>query len=203
MLSEKIAYIKGVADALKIEEKSDEGKVLKLIVELLDDMAVTVDDLADELDVMTDVIDGINDDLLEIEDDLYDSESDDCDCSCDCKNYDEGYDDDYNFEDDEEYTCVCPNCKNQIFFDESIFNKGGIQCPECGEELEFDNDEFFDDEPEDVGFDDDDAVYKCTCPTCGKVMTIDESIIESGGIECPSCGETLEFNYDEFEQSEE
>lgn len=190
MLSEKIAYIKGVVDALKIEEKSDEGKVLKLIVEVLDEMAVIVDDLADELDVVTDVIDGINDDL-------YDSEIDDeeyNDCKCDC---------DDDFDEDEEYTCVCPNCQNQIFFDENIFNKGSIQCPECGEELEFDNDDFFDDEPEDVGFDDDDVIYKCTCPTCGKVMTIDESVIESGGIECPSCGETLEFNYDEFEPTEE
>ena len=33
-----------------------------------------------------------------------------------------------------------------------------------------------------------------TCPACGDVVTVDESILSLGKIECPGCGNILEFD---------
>ena len=35
--------------------------------------------------------------------------------------------------------------------------------------------------------------YEVTCPACGNTITIDEDVLDLGAIECPNCGETLEF----------
>ncbi|MEI3100265.1 MAG: hypothetical protein V8T45_00035 [Oscillospiraceae bacterium] len=36
-------------------------------------------------------------------------------------------------------------------------------------------------------------IYDVTWPVCG-VMSFDEETLDKGSIECPSCGETLEFD---------
>lgn len=35
--------------------------------------------------------------------------------------------------------------------------------------------------------------YEVECPTCGHVMYVDESVLVQGGIECPKCHESLQF----------
>ena len=35
--------------------------------------------------------------------------------------------------------------------------------------------------------------YEVTCPACENTITIDEDVLSLGAIECPNCGETLEF----------
>jgi len=39
------------------------------------------------------------------------------------------------------YQTTCPNCGEDIFFDESILEDGAVECPDCGKKLEFDLDE--------------------------------------------------------------
>ncbi|MBP5749429.1 MAG: hypothetical protein J6X24_01425 [Firmicutes bacterium] len=36
------------------------------------------------------------------------------------------------------YDVTCPNCGNEISFDEETLEVGSITCPQCGELLEFD-----------------------------------------------------------------
>lgn len=35
--------------------------------------------------------------------------------------------------------------------------------------------------------------YEVECPTCGHIMYVDESVLVQGGIECPKCHESLQF----------
>ena len=51
--------------------------------------------------------------------------------------YDEDEDDD---EDDDDfcYEVECPTCHDVIYLDDEMIDEGGIKCPNCGEELEFD-----------------------------------------------------------------
>ncbi|MBO4468382.1 MAG: hypothetical protein J5766_03685, partial [Clostridia bacterium] len=50
-----------------------------------------------------------------------------CDCDCDeC--------------DDELYEIECPECHDVIYLDDDMIDEGGIECPNCGTELEFDFD---------------------------------------------------------------
>ena len=46
-LTEKVAYIKGLMEGMKLDESKDEIKVLHAMADLLEDLALTVSDLED------------------------------------------------------------------------------------------------------------------------------------------------------------
>jgi len=134
-LTEKIAYIRGLAEGLNLDENKAEVKVLNAIMEILDDMAETVTDLGDLYDEMADVVDEIDEDLSILEEDVYDDCCDcDCDddCDCGCCDHDD-CDSDCVY-----YEVVCPTCNKEINVEEDILLEGEITCPSCGENLEFD-----------------------------------------------------------------
>ncbi|MBQ9375462.1 MAG: hypothetical protein IJU04_03890 [Ruminococcus sp.] len=138
-LSQKVAYLKGLMEGLKIDETKSEGKILKLMADILDEMALTVEDIADEVDEVVELVDVIDEDLGDLEEEVYFCDDDCCD--------DDYCDDDCCCDDEPMYQCVCPSCGDEILLDESIIADGSIDCPNCGEELEFDFSEL---EAEDV-----------------------------------------------------
>ena len=118
-ISEKVAYLKGLAEGLALDTESKEGKLIAAIIDVLDDMSGKFEDLEDELCDVEDGLDAVSDDLEYVEDvvfDEYDEEDDDEDC----------------------YATTCPTCEETIYFDESILEDGEVICPNCGEKLEFD-----------------------------------------------------------------
>ena len=56
----------------------------------------------------------------------------------------------------------------------------------------------YDDDDLNEGFEDDNQRYETTCPTCGRTIILDESMLEEGGVEC-SCGQSLEFDFENLE----
>ena len=65
-----------------------------------------------------------------------------------------------------------------------------------------DDDEDFDYEDLEEGFDfgdEDTTVYEVTC-ACGEVIAFDEEPLEEGSIVCETCGETLEFSFDDEDE---
>lgn len=115
-LTEKAAYLKGLAEGLKLDETTAEGKVLAELLGLVSEMAT-------ELSELREYVEELDDDLGAVEEDLYDEE-------------DEDY---YDDEDEEDDTCfyeaVCPSCGETLCFDESI-DPTDITCPNCGEQFE-------------------------------------------------------------------
>ncbi|MBQ8966495.1 CD1247 N-terminal domain-containing protein [Ruminococcus sp.] len=133
-LSNKAAYLKGLMEGLKIDESTDQGKVMKAMAELLEEMAKAIEDVTVLADETVDVVDSISDDLSDLEDDFYD------------EFYGEDDEDDYDDADDTTlYECVCPTCGETIVLDDEMVGSGSVECPNCGENLEFD---FSDDEAE-------------------------------------------------------
>jgi len=72
------------------------------------------------------------------------------------------------------------------------------------EEYLLDDEDEEDDEDEDEDWDDEDefdfgdeTIYEVKCPVCGSVINLDEEMLDAGSIECPDCGEELEFDVDE------
>ena len=63
---------------------------------------------------------------------------------------------------------------------------------------EFDDEEDFEEEGFDYG-DEDTTIYEVKC-VCGNVIAFDEETLEEGSIICDSCGETLEFTFDDEEE---
>ena len=129
-LTEKAAYLKGLIEGYELNNDSKEGKVYTALIDLLDDLAMSVEDTEAGLDELYEVVEEIDHDLGEVEEELYCDCDDDCDCDCDeC--------------DCDEFAVTCPNCENDIALDyEDIANEETITCPCCGEilELEFDCD---------------------------------------------------------------
>lgn len=123
-ISNKVSYVKGLIDGLKIDEASNEGKIFKAILEILDEVNECVDDLYDYQDEMSDRIDLIDDDLATVEDVLLE-EDDECDGEC-CGEF---------------YEMECPKCGETICIDEdALINDESIVCPNCDEEIELDFD---------------------------------------------------------------
>lgn len=129
-VAEKVSYIKGLAEGLGVDDSTKEGKVLAAIVDVLDDIALTLGDIDEELNDVADVMTNMEESVDCLEDVVYGDEEDDyddCDECCD--------EDDY---DDDMYEVTCPNCGNTITVDFDVIQSGEIPCPNCGENLEFD-----------------------------------------------------------------
>ena len=121
-ISEKVAYLKGLMEGLNIDEQTNEGKLFTAIVDVLDEIALEIEDLTDEVMELGDGLDVVSDDLSDVEDIVYDDDDDDDD------------------EDEEEecYATTCPECEEEIYFDDTVLEDGALLCPNCGAKLEFD-----------------------------------------------------------------
>ena len=142
---EKVAYMKGLAEGLGMDGKSKEGKLLKVMMDILDDIALVL-------------LDAVSDDLSDVETFIYELEGGE-----------DGEEEDGEEEDDEDgevYQTTCPNCDEEIFFDETILADGSVLCPNCGEKLEFDL--------EDLS-----GCGGC-CGACGEAPNEDEEDAEEG-----------------------
>ena len=132
-LTEKVAYLKGLAEGLNLDKDAKETKLFEAMFDILEDMALTVNDIDEDLAAVEELVDCIDEDLDELEDIIYDDDCD-CDCGCDC-------DDDFDCDcGNELYEVECPSCGEAIYLDESMFDEEYIECPECGEKLELDID---------------------------------------------------------------
>lgn len=128
-LTEKASYIKGLAEGMDVSPADNTGKLILRLIDVIDDMALTITDLQDQVDSLTEQLDAVDEDLADLEEDFYDDD------------YDE-YDDIGDEDDDDEYFEVeCPECHDSIILDEEMVNEGGIKCPRCGTEIQFDVDE--------------------------------------------------------------
>ena len=148
-ISEKSAYLKGLMDGMALNTESNEGKMIAAIVDLLGDLSRKVTDIEDTTIAISDELDEIEEDLDAIEDFIMDED----------------------FDDDED---------------------------------DFEDDEWDDDEDYEEGFDfgdEDTTIYEVQC-VCGEVINFDEETLEKGSIECPDCGELLEFSLEEEEDEE-
>lgn len=123
-LKEKVAYLKGLAEGMQISDATNEGKLFKAIIDVLEDVAVSVDDIEDVQEQLSDQVDEIDEDLAEVEEMIYGDDECSCEDCCD--------------EDDDEAstTFECPHCGESIVLEEEDINKETIVCPHCHNEIE-------------------------------------------------------------------
>ena len=121
-ISEKVAYLKGLAEGLAIDtEKSKEGKLINVIIGILEEIGMSIEDLEENTVALGEEIDSISDDLSGLEEAVYED-----DCCCDDE------DDEDSFEVD------CPNCKEPLEITDEDLEAGYIQCPSCKEKFAID-----------------------------------------------------------------
>ena len=149
---EKAAYLKGLTEGLGITPETKEGKLWAALQDLLSDIAHEVEDLqssqldmADALDELTDEVTLLQDVCGEFDGDTPDEDDEEED---DEDEIDDEEEDDDSLFDGILYDVTCPVCGEEITLDEDMLAQGSIDCPHCGEALEFEmgEDEDADDE---------------------------------------------------------
>ena len=128
---EKVAYMKGLAEGLGLDTKSKEGRLLTVMIDILDDIALELQDIREDQSEMEECLDAVSDDLSDVESYIYEMDGE-------YEDEDDEDEDEDGHEDEEVYETTCPNCEEEIFFDETILADGCVECPNCGEKLEFD-----------------------------------------------------------------
>lgn len=124
-ISEKVSYIKGLAEGLALDDSTKEGRIIGAMLDVLTDIADNLNEVDEELDDVASVMTDIEESVADLEDEVYGE-------------YDDEDDDDFD-EDDlgELYETTCPACNNTIRFDYEQAEKGGMDCPNCGQHLQF------------------------------------------------------------------
>lgn len=135
--SEKVAYLKGLAEGLGVDSDSKEGKLLLAVIDVLDSLATDVEDLEATAAGLADSIDDIGADMEYLEDlclgDMDEDEDYDEDCDGECESC--------GCCEEPEYEVTCPQCGRVIAIYDEDLEFGSIRCPDCDAELEFDFDE--------------------------------------------------------------
>ncbi|MBQ4037221.1 MAG: hypothetical protein IJC84_03760 [Clostridia bacterium] len=131
-INEKVAYLRGLMEGLDFQTDTKEGKIIKLMADILEDMSEELLETQDSVDDINEYLEAMDEDLTTVEEalfDEYDDEDDDCCCDCD------DCDDDCDCEDcgcDEEcYQVTCPHCKKTVCF-ELAPESNVVVCPCCG-----------------------------------------------------------------------
>ena len=124
-LTEKAAYLRGLAEGLNLDAEKPETKMFQAIMDVLDDLALTSSDLEDSIALINEQLDAVDEDLDELETYVYDEMDDE---------------DDF-FDEDDCYEVECPNCKEIICVDGDVLEEGSINCPNCNELIEFEIDD--------------------------------------------------------------
>ena len=107
-ISEKVAYLKGLAEGLDLDtSKSKEAKLISVMIGILEEIGMSIEDLEENTVAL-----------------VFEDEDEDDDCCCD--------------EDDDFFEVDCPNCGETLVIDESVLEEGVIQCPSCKQKFALD-----------------------------------------------------------------
>ncbi len=124
-ISEKVAYLKGLAEGLNLDtEKSKEGKLISVMIGILEEIGLSIEDLEENSQALGEEIDVLSDDLSDVEDVVFDEDEDE-------DEDDEDYDDDW-------FEVECPTCEEPLVIDDKALADGMVQCPNCHDKFALD-----------------------------------------------------------------
>lgn len=123
-ISEKVAYLKGLAEGLGLDtEKSKEGKLISVMVGILEEIGLSIEDLEENALALGEEIDALSEDLEEVES-LFTEEDEDCGCG--------GHHHHHHGDEEEDSFMPCPNCEQIIVIDDAAIETGDVSCDACG-----------------------------------------------------------------------
>jgi len=136
-LKSRVAYLRGLATGLGIEDETREGKLFSQIIDVIDALSDAITELQDDYDDLVDYTEAIDEDLNELEDDFYEE--------------DEPFDEEAD--DEEMFSVECPDCHETVYIDEDMLEDEDvveILCPNCERVVFINDDEDFEDMDEDI-----------------------------------------------------
>ena len=145
-LRERIAYLQGLAEGLKLEEGKDEARIVKQMIDILADLIDKVEEVEAAQEDLEDYLESIDEDLYD-DDEEDDEEEDDEDEDLDDE------DRDGDDEDDDELGSIS----------EEELNYVEVECKNCHDIICFEEDLFYDDD-----------IVEITCPNCNQVVFVND-----------------------------
>ena len=123
-LTDRISYLQGLAEGMKLNPAKDSHRLILGILEVLGEVGESFEALAESHGELSDYVESIDEDLADLEADLYDDENEEL-----AKDEAGG-----EFEGMIEYECPHCGAKIEIDPDEVDFDEDAL-CPQCGKEL--------------------------------------------------------------------
>ena len=121
-INDRVAYLKGLAEGMKLSDETNEGKLLLKTLDVLEKMAEELTALRADHDELDEYVESIDDDLADMEEYLFDDEEED--------------DEDEDEDDDQMVVYTCPHCGNEVTFEVDGFDfEEDNLCPNCGKPL--------------------------------------------------------------------
>ena len=117
-LTEKVAYLKGLAEGLDLDKDAKETKLFEAALDVLEEMALTINEIDEDLADAEDYIEEVDEALSDVEEVVYDLDDDDCCC-----------------DDDDTYEVECPACGEKLELDIDYDDCDG-DCDCCGDDDE-------------------------------------------------------------------
>ena len=147
-LTDRVSYLKGLAEGLKLNTESNEGKLIEKMLEVLSDLAAEVEDLRADHDDLNEYVESIDSDLSDMEDMLFgDEDEEGCGCHCHGEDDEDGcgcgghghchcHDDEDDDEDESLVEYTCPHCGEEMTFEVENFDfDEDYLCPSCHQPL--------------------------------------------------------------------
>ena len=121
-LTDKVSYLKGLADGMKLNMDKDANKLIMEILGALGEFADEIQVMADAHDELNEYVESIDDDLADLEDTLFGDEED--------------VEDEDDVEDDDIITYACPECGHELEFRaDDVDLSEDYLCPACGKPI--------------------------------------------------------------------
>ena len=124
--NEKVAYLKGLAEGMRLSAENDQSKLMLAVIDALETFAKESEATAAQLTELQEYVEEIDSDVSDLEEVLFSEDDED----------EDEYDDDDEDDDDEDGEGLieyeCPHCGTVIFFDEEAFDMEEEHlCPNC------------------------------------------------------------------------
>ncbi len=123
-LTDRISYLQGLAEGMKLNPDKDSHKLILGILDVLGEVGESFEALAESHGELSDYVESIDEDLADLEADLYDDDDEDL--------AEDG--EDQAFEGSIEYECPHCGATVEIDPDDVDFDEDAL-CPQCGKEL--------------------------------------------------------------------
>ena len=117
-VGEKVAYLKGLAEGLGVNDETEQGKLMLAMIDTLEALAKNSEETDERVGELSEYVEEIDSDVSDLEEALFSEEDDDDE---------EDEEDDEEDEDDDEdgdglIEYECPHCGTVILFDENAFD---------------------------------------------------------------------------------
>jgi len=127
-LSDRVSYLKGLAEGLKLDTEKNEGKLIEKILDALADITAEINSIREDHDDLSSYVEAIDNDLSDLEDAVLEDD--------DFEDEEDDEDEEDEEEDDNLVEYTCPHCGEEMTFEVDSFDfDEDYLCPNCHQPL--------------------------------------------------------------------